>query len=474
MCYIKFLISLVTSLSLFVICTEAYGDEASVVTPYHYDLSQVAEKILPATVEVRAHYTSKESVMEVDDLFREFEKYMKEGVPSRKKLLGFGSGFIISSDGYIVTCAHVIKDASKVSVLLRSNGRTRRVDAKVIGYDEMSDVAVIKVKESNLPYLKFADFSKVKVGQTVVAFSSPMALSWSFTSGVISDIGRDGYVQTDMSANRGSSGGAMCNIHGDVIGMLAFITTFPSSSAFSGISFGIQGDSVQKIALQLIKIGKVERGYWGVWLQALDEDVAKSLQLRDEMSGVLVTDVAPGSIAQRDGIKAGDVILEVNGQVVNNTAQLAKIIRESDVGIKLPVKIIRNGNSIMLNVGVEKKVDNENDAQEEQYGKSIKKKSTKLEMGAYVKPITQELRDLFHIPSTITYGLVIVDIEQDSILWDTQKPVIGYVIVEVDGTKVTSTGDFEKAISSAKRREQKYVKVVVAKESRMYIGLRIK
>ncbi|AWD33286.1 Putative periplasmic DegP-like serine protease DegP-like precursor [Candidatus Fokinia solitaria] len=473
MYYVKFIASFIVSFVLFTSCVKAYGNEGGTTVQSQHDLSYVAEKILPATVEVRAYYTGKEPVMEADELFREFEKYMKEGMPSRKKVLGFGSGFIISADGYIVTCAHVIKDASKVSILLRSNDRVRRVDAKVIGYDEMSDIAVVKIKESNLPYLKFANFSKVKVGQTVVAFSSPMALSWSFTSGVISDIGRDGYIQTDMSANRGSSGGAMCNVYGDVIGMLAFITTFPNSPAFSGISFGIQGDSVEKIALQLIKTGKVERGYWGVWLQALDEDVAKSLQLRDEMSGVLVTDVAPGSIAQRDGIKAGDVILEVNGQVVSNTAQLAKIIRESEVGIKLPVKIIRNGDSMMLNVGVEKKLDTEEDVREETYGKSAKKKSIKLEIGAYVKPITQELKDLYHIPSTITYGLVIVDIVEDSILGDTQKPVVGYVIVEVDGSKITSVSDFEKAIANAKKKGQKYVKIVIAKEGRLYIGLKI-
>ena len=257
---------------------------------------------------------------------------------------GQGSGFITSQDGYVLTNHHVINGASSITVALPDN---REFKAQVIGSDARTDVALLKIDATNLPFLRMADSNKLKVGEWVVAAGSPFGLKNTITAGVVSAINRDtgdylSFIQTDAAVNPGNSGGPLVNMSGEVIGINSQILT--PSGAFSGIALAIPINDALQVAEQLRTKGKVERGRVGVSIQPVTENMAKELGL-SKAQGVVIAQIEAGSPAAQAGLQAGDVVTKINGAVVESIRDFARYIGESKPGTRLQLEVWREGRS---------------------------------------------------------------------------------------------------------------------------------
>lgn len=288
----------------------------------------------------------------LDELFRRFLEDPNRGFrPPESKSLG--SGFIISPDGYILTNHHVVMDAQKIIVRMRDR---RELEAKVIGSDKRSDVALIKVNAENLPVVKIGSAQNVKVGEWVLAIGSPFGFDHSVTAGIVSAKGRslpsDNYVsfiQTDVAINPGNSGGPLFNLKGEVVGINSQI--YSRTGGFMGLSFAIPMEVAINVADQLKQHGEVSRGWLGVQIQDVTRELAESFGMK-VASGALVSRVISGSPAEKAGFQVGDVIIEFNGHQVDTSADLPPLVGMTPVGQIAPAKIIRQGEEKTLAVDV--------------------------------------------------------------------------------------------------------------------------
>ena len=267
--------------------------------------------------------------------------------------LGAGSGFIISEDGYILTNAHVVDGASKLTVRLADG---RELQARTIGTDPRSDVAVVKVDADDLPMLKMGDSDALEVGQWVLAVGSPFGLPGTVTSGIVSAQGRssvgitdyENFIQTDAAINPGNSGGPLLNLKGEAIGINTAI--FSRTGAFNGIGFAIPINMARDICDQLIKNGSVTRGWLGVSIQQLTADLAESFELSDDVTGVLIDDVMDDSPAAQAGLKAGDVIVEMDGQPVQKMGAFRNRVARLAPDSTVQLTVLRGGKRQSLDV----------------------------------------------------------------------------------------------------------------------------
>lgn len=264
---------------------------------------------------------------------------------------GQGSGFIVSSDGVVLTNAHVVENADEVTVLLADK---RELKAKVVGIDQATDVAVLKLSEKNLPTLKMGDANALKVGEWVIAIGSPFGFDHTVSAGVVSaktrSLPNGGYVpfiQTDVALNPGNSGGPLLNLQGEVVGMNSQI--YSRSGGYMGLSFAIPIDLAMNIQNQLVAHGKVTRGRIGVTVQSINQELADSFGLPRPM-GALVGAVESGLAADKAGIKPGDVIVSVDGQAIEDSAMLSRLIADQKPGRDIRLEIIRNGKRSSLEV----------------------------------------------------------------------------------------------------------------------------
>ncbi|WP_297055229.1 DegQ family serine endoprotease [Thermosulfurimonas sp.] len=275
-------------------------------------------------------------------------------VPRKFKERGAGSGFIVSPDGIIFTNNHVVAGADKVIVQL-ADGRTYR--GKVLGRDPQSDVAVLKINGKNLPTIPLGDSDKIQVGEWVIAIGNPFGLSHTVTVGIVSAKGRSGlgitdyedFIQTDAAINPGNSGGPLINLRGQVVGMNTAILT--RSGGYMGIGFAIPINIVKAVAEQLIKKGKVVRGWLGVVVQDLTPALAEEFGLKST-EGALVAQVMKGSPAAKAGLKRGDVIVSYNGKPVRNSSELRTFVGLTHPGTRVPIGVIREGHRITLEVTI--------------------------------------------------------------------------------------------------------------------------
>jgi serine protease Do len=255
---------------------------------------------------------------------------------------GVGSGFITTSDGYVLTNAHVVEGADEVIVTLTDR---REFKARVLGADKRSDVAVLKVDATNLPFLKTGDSGRIRVGEWVIAIGSPFNLENSVSAGIISAKARDTgdylpLIQTDVAVNPGNSGGPLINMRGEVVGINSQIATL--SGGYNGISFAVPIDEAVRVADQLRKTGKVSRGRLGVQIGDVSKDVAESLGL-GKARGVEVSLVEPGGPAEKAGIKVGDIILKFNGSAIEHSADLPRLVGATPIGSRAVVTLWRRG-----------------------------------------------------------------------------------------------------------------------------------
>ncbi len=285
------------------------------------------------------------------DLFKHFFGAPGNGGPQDREAESLGSGFIISGDGYILTNNHVVKDADEVFVRLEDR---RELKAQVIGTDERSDIALLKIEANKLPVAKIGKSKDLKVGEWVLAIGSPFGFDRSATAGIVSAKGRalprENYVpfiQTDVAINPGNSGGPLFNLDGEVVGVNSQI--YSRTGGYMGLSFSIPIEVAMDVAQQLKEHGRVSRGWLGVLIQDVTLELAESFGM-SKPQGALIAKVVPDSPAERGKFMVGDVIVNFNGQDIDRSSSLPPIVGSTPVGKKVPVKVIRNGSRKNLSV----------------------------------------------------------------------------------------------------------------------------
>jgi Do/DeqQ family serine protease len=324
-------------------------------------VTQVVQRVGPAVVRIDSSRTVKTQIPdEFNDPF--FQRFFGSQLPQQQNRVerGTGSGFIISADGRILTNAHVVDGADTVTVTLKDG---RSFKGKVLGKDELTDVAVVKIQADNLPLVALGNSDKLQPGEWAIAIGNPLGLDNTVTTGIISATGRSSnqigapdkrveYIQTDAAINPGNSGGPLLNYRGEVIAMNTAII-----QGAQGLGFAIPINTAQRISSQLIATGKVEHPYLGIQMvgltpqlkQTINSDPNSGLSV-DEDKGVLVVKVVPNSPAAKAGIRAGDVIQKLGGQAVTDASSVQKVVENSQVGGDLPMELRRNGQN--LNIAV--------------------------------------------------------------------------------------------------------------------------
>lgn len=439
---------------------------------YCESYADIVQPLLPAVVNISI--VSKNNVNNFNQFFPEgspFEEFNKlfeerfnlipeeEGAnESISKPLPAGSGFIISPDGYVVTNYHVIEQADKVIVTLSND---QKLDANVIGYDNRTDLALLKVSSKTpLPFVKFGNSDENRVGDVIIAIGNPFGLGGTVTSGIISSQARDigfsslniidNFIQTDAAINHGNSGGPMFNTKGEVIG-INFAIVSPTGNNI-GIGFAIPSSVAKVIVEQLMKTGKINRGWLGVAIQPTDQ-VSESLGL-EEGVGALVSNVTSGSAAEKAGIQVGDIILKFDGKDITSSKKLPRIVAETPVGKNVNVEIMSNGKHkiVPLTVG-------EIDGQNDQEVKADNSKSVKSSYGMNLSEITPELRQKLNIANNIK-GVLVTGLDRKSIA---SKHGIkkGDVISSVNQNLVSKPEDLFKAINEAKNNKRKSVMLLI-------------
>ena len=308
--------------------------------------SNVSKKVTPSVVNISTVSRRKfvQPFFETNPLFEDFF-----GAPQTRRDKSLGSGFLISKDGYIVTNDHVVRDAESIQVKL-SNDKVYA--AKVIGGDQKTDIAVIKINAADLPVAVLGDSEKLEVGQWAIAIGNPFGLDRTMTVGVISATGRsnmgietyENFIQTDASINPGNSGGPLLNVYGEVVGINTAIV-----AAGQGIGFAIPINMAKPVFSQLIQKGNVSRGYMGVTIQPVTEELAQSFGLK-QAKGALVNDVIKGGPADKAGIRQGDVITALNGTEVKDPSHLQRQVAEAGIGKVAKISIFRDGKALELSI----------------------------------------------------------------------------------------------------------------------------
>ena len=402
-----------------------------------------------------------------EDMFKEF------GTPQTRKSAALGSGFIIDEKGIIITNNHVIQDAE--DIVVRVNG-DKEYKAKIIGQDPLSDIAVLQIdsKEKFTP-VKFGDSDKARIGDWVIAIGNPFGLGGTVTAGIISARNRsiglarfEDYIQTDASINSGNSGGPLFDMKGDVIGIN---TAILGKGGSIGIGFSIPSNSAKKVINQLIEFGETKRGWLGVRIQVVTEEIADVEKL-GEPRGALVASVAENSPSDKAGIKAGDIILEFNGTRINEMKELPVIVAQTEVGKTVDVKVWRNKKELNKKIKLGR-LETSSDFKEEK--KDTKKETPEISeiksLKIIVRPLNQKDIEQRKLPNQTT-GLVITNIGKNS-------PVsylnVGDIIVEAQKNKIRSIKDLEDIIDKALKSNQKTILIVIYnnQNQRRYIGVKL-
>ena len=308
-------------------------------------LAPMVKRVSPAVVNIATKGTVQEQNPLLNDpFFRRF--FDVPNTPRQRQFQSAGSGVIVDAkQGYIITNAHVIENATEITVTLLDN---RSLTAKVVGKDEGSDVAVLQVEAANLTSIPIADSDRTEVGDFVVAIGNPFGLGHTVTSGIVSALGRSGinpegyedFIQTDASINPGNSGGALVNLGGQLVGINSAILSRTGGNI--GIGFAIPANMMKTVMAQLVKHGEVRRGVLGVNIQTLTPDIAESMGAANAV-GALVSQVVEGSAAEKAGIKAGDIVTAVNGKAVKDASSLRNTIGLLSIGDRVDVALLRDG-----------------------------------------------------------------------------------------------------------------------------------
>ena len=437
--------------------------------------ADLAEKLMPSVVNISTKQTVVTNTnpfpfqfppgSPFEDMFKEF------GTPQERQSTALGSGFIIDAKGIVVTNNHVIQDAE--DIIVRVNG-DKEFTAKVIGADPLSDIAVLQLdtKERFIP-VKFGNSDKARIGDWVIAIGNPFGLGGTVTSGIISARNRsiglsryEDFIQTDASINSGNSGGPLFDMNGDVIGIN---TAILGRSGSIGIGFSIPSNSAKIVIDQLIEFGETKRGWLGVRIQDVTKEIAEVEKL-DKPRGALVASVAENSPSDKAGVKAGDIILEFNGEKISEMKQLPIIVARTEVGKKVIVKIWRNKKEITKEITLGRLETSEDFKVAE---KSKPKKELSIDnLKISVREITKDDIKNRNLPNQ-TSGLVITKIDNDSPLKNSIE--VNSIILEAQKKKIRTVNDLNQAVKQVLNSSQKTILLVIynSQNQRRYIGIKL-
>jgi len=433
------------------------------------EYTKVTAAVVPSVVSITTTRTVTRR-MPIDPLELFFGRRFSDQNQAQQKITSLGSGVIVSKEGHIVTNSHVLNGTNDVTVQL-SDGREAK--ARIVGADAQIDVAVLKVDLPNLIPLSLGDSDKVKVGQIVMAIGNPFGLDESVSQGIISAKDRRNindsqveFFQTDTAINPGNSGGPLVNIHGEVIGINAAI--YSASGGNQGIGFAIPSNVVKAAMSSIISKGRVIRGYLGVAIQAVTREIAEQFKL-DSVRGAIVTDVTPGSPAEKAGIIRGDVIRKVNDYEVKDTISLVNRIAEADVGSSLKIDLVRDGapKSVTAQVA-EQPTDlvarlnrNQNDPAQSEETQSG------LFTGVQVQNLTQKLRSEANVPATVN-GVIVTSVDPSSPVAQQIRP--GDVIEQINRQPIRDVNEFAR-VSDQLEQDIPVMVVIARNRQRSFVIL---
>ncbi|MEH6358367.1 MAG: DegQ family serine endoprotease [Pseudomonadales bacterium] len=426
------------------------------------DFTELANELKPAVVNISALQEAKPQPsaqqpggqQQVPELFRQFfgDNPQFNQPQQRRRAPSLGSGFIISDDGYILTNNHVVEGADKVMVRLIDR---REFEAKVIGLDARSDLALLKIDADDLPVVELADPDDIKVGEWVMAIGSPLGFDYSVTAGIVSATGRtsfrDSYVpfiQTDVAINPGNSGGPLFNLDGKVVGINTIIVT--RTGGFMGLSFAIPMSVAMDVADQLKTKGQVSRGWLGVEIQDVSRQLAESFGLKNA-AGALVASVVPDSPAARAGLQISDIITEFDGGDVELSSELPHLVGRTKAGSKVKIKVFRNGKSKILNVVV-------GALPTEIVATSNKSASPKQIESQYLGMMVDNLNDQLRQRTGVDEGVVVVEVKGGDAAHAGLRR--GDVITLMNGQSIETVSDFEAAVAGLEPNTMVPIRIV--------------
>ncbi|MBI4825179.1 MAG: DegQ family serine endoprotease [Nitrospirae bacterium] len=412
----------------------AFSDVARMVSPTVVNISTtkiISKDILPFPRLFDSPF---------DDLFKQFRN------PRKWKEESLGSGVIVSADGYIITNNHVIEKAEEIKVTLFDK---QEYKGKLIGSDPKTDIAIIKIKAKDLPAVNWGDSDRLDVGEFVLAFGNPFGLSHTVTMGIVSALGRasvgiadyEDFIQTDAAINPGNSGGPLVNVKGEFIGVNTAIIS--RTGGYEGIGFAVPSNMVKSVMTQLVKEGKVTRGWAGVAIQQVTPELARTFGLK-KPEGALVTEVIDNSPAEKAGLRRGDIILEVNNKGVDDVETLRNFIAQSRVGSRIALNVLRDTKTIELNLTVaelaQEKAESGNSGRQERRGAEGNALA-----GLSVMDINSDIAKQLGLQRD-EYGVVIVSVEPESAAEESGLKK-GDLIQEVNKARINNVNDFNKAVS---------------------------
>ena len=429
--------------------------------------SEIVRAVSPAVVNISSTKVIKKQPTPFDEFF-DFLYPFPDGRGKRWKEQSLGSGVIVSPDGYIVTNNHVVEQADEIKVILIDK---KSFKAKIVGSDPKTDIAIIKIDAKGLPVLPWGDSERLQVGEFVLAIGNPFGLSHTVTMGIISAVGRadvgitdyENFIQTDAAINPGNSGGPLVNIKGELIGINTAI--FSKTGGYQGIGFTVPTNMVRIVMDQLIKQGKVTRGWLGITIQELTPEIAQKFGLK-QSEGALVSDVAKGSPAHRAGMARGDIILEFNGKKVRDVATLRNMVAQSKVGSQVEIKVLRRDREITLKANIMELPT--------EMGDVVPSSSNSMDMsdsalsGITVMDINAAVAKQLGIDRD-EKGVVIVKVEHGSSAEDAGLRK-GDVVQEIDRQRINGLNDFNKATSKI-RTEDTVLLFVNRSGRKFYVAL---
>ncbi|MBN2185047.1 MAG: DegQ family serine endoprotease [Candidatus Krumholzibacteriota bacterium] len=412
-------------------------------------LPDIVERVVPAVVYIQSKTIVKrrevESPMMQDPFFRRFfEDYLKRyNIPKEREQQYLGSGVIVDKDGYILTNNHLVENANEVEVILPDK---RTFDARIIGTDPRSDVAVLKIEAKDLSAVVLGNSEALRLGQTVLAIGYPYAVGQTVTRGIVSALGRsldlvdyENFIQTDAAINPGNSGGALINTDGELVGINTAI--YSRSGGSQGIGFAIPIELAKNIMDNLIAHGRVIRGYVGVVPQDVSPEMAEFFGL-DEPEGVVISHVAENSPASSAGFEQGDVVVDFDGRRVKDSGEFRRLAASSEPGKEITVRIMRNGKEKKLKVTMGEHPSNVQSGADKQI-----EDRNPIFLGVALETLLDVHREAMNIPSKIK-GVLIRQIDIDTPAAKAGL-LMGDVIVEVNKRKIEDINDFRKIVDDS-------------------------
>lgn len=429
------------------------------------DFSNLVEQVSPAVVSVNVvkKMTQEELLQQqVPEILRRFfgNQVIIPQQQGPQEKTAYGSAFFISKDGYLVTNHHVVENASRISITLNDR---RELDATLVGSDERTDVAVLKVNGANFPELKIGNVNQLKVGEPVLAIGSPFGFDYSASAGIVSAKSRNmsgetsvPFIQTDAALNPGNSGGPLFNQRGEVVGVNSRI--FSGTGGYMGLSFSIPIDVAMDVVQQLKTNGKVTRSYLGVMLQDIDRNLAEAYKL-PKPEGSLINQVTPKSPAEKAGLKSGDVILKINGSSISRTSDLLNVLNRVAPSQTVQLEVLRDDKVRTISATLGTAPDDTPAAED--------KNNPTSGLGMSIRNLTPEEQAKLDVRG----GILVQDVKRGS-LASLSNIVAGDVILQVNGTPILNSQMFVKTMAALPKNSVARV-AIIRQGQRAILGLRL-